>query len=322
MASALGVKRAALQRWMRRREVEKGTVERCGRPEVIGPEARRCIRACYRDHFGQWGPQVLGQWCVREDLGCYSATTIAAVIADLREEQEPDPAPVRYEVTASNVMWSEDGTGFRDRGKKRELLVVQDEHARLKLHWRLARGPARAEDVHTYLAEAFRRHGPPLVLKHDGDAIFHEARIAELLRRHQVVELTVPRGYPRYNGKQERSMRDIKSYVRAMRRHGVRGSLRERLCATMQDLNEERPRPVLGGRTARETYDEGRTPLPDRSAFVREVAETERSLRAAATSRRERDSSHRRAVETVLMRYGLMRIKGDVSPNYQANVRT
>jgi len=322
MASALGVKRAALERWMRRREEEKGSAERCGRPAVIGPEARRRIRACYRDHFGQWGPQVLAEWCVRKGLGPFSATTIAAVIADLREKKEPERPVVRYEMTASNVMWSEDGTGFRQRGKKKELLVVQDERARLKLHWRLASGPARAEDVHAYLAEAFSRYEPPLVLKHDGDAIFHEARIAELLRRHRVVELTAPRDYPRYNGKQERSMRDIKSYERAMRRHGVRGSLRERLCATMKDLNEERPRPVLGGRTARESYQQDQTPLPDRGVFIREVAETERSLRAAATSRRQRDSSHRRAVETVLMRYGLMRIEGDVSRNYPAKVRT
>jgi hypothetical protein len=265
---------------------------------------------------------VLAAWCEREGLGCFSATTVAAVIADLREEKEPDPAPVRYEMTASDVMWSEDGTGFRQRGKKKELLVVQDEHARLKLHWRLAQGPARSQDVYAYLLEAFSRYGPPLVLKHDGDAIFHEARIAALLRRHQVVELTVPRGYPRYNGKQERSMRDIKSYVRAMRRHGVKGSLRRRLDATMRDLNEERPRPVLGGRTARESYQQDRTTLPDRETFVAEVRKMERSLRAAVTSRRERDSSHRRAVETVLMRYGLMRIEGDVSRNYPAEMRT
>ena len=56
--------------------------------------------------------------------------------------------------------------------------MVQDEHARLKLQWRLVGGPARAEDVHAYLTEAFARYGAPLVLKHDGDAIFHEARIA------------------------------------------------------------------------------------------------------------------------------------------------
>ncbi len=247
---------------------------------------------------------------MRKGLGRWSAGTLAAAIADLREERQPDPPAVRFEITGKNVMWSEDGTGFRERGKKKELLVVQDEHARLKLNWRLVSGPARAEDVHAYLEEAFSRYGAPLVLKHDGDAIFHEARIEELLRRHQVVELTVPRGYPRYNGKKERSMRDIKSYERAMRRHGAGGSLRTRLSATMQDLNEERPRPVLGGRTAREVYEGDRRRLLDRSTFVTEVRDTEGSLRRAATSRSERESSHRRAVERVLMRYSLMRIEG------------
>jgi hypothetical protein len=265
---------------------------------------------------------VLAAWSERKGLGEWSAGTIAGVISDLCQEKKPEPVPTRYEVTRSNVMWSEDGTGFRQHGKKKELLVVQDEHARLKLHWRLASGPAKAEDVHAYLATAFARYGAPLVLKHDGGSIFHDSCIQDLLRLHRVVELTTPRGYPKYNGKQERSMRDIKSYERAMRRHGVSGSLRERLGATMQDLNEERPRPVLGGRTARETYEEDRTPLPDRSEFIDEVKDTERSLRAQASSRRERDSSHRRAVEEVLMRYGLMRIEGDVSHDFPTESRT
>lgn len=312
MARELGVKPAALRRWIRRQEAERKAARR-GRPEVIGPGKRERIRDCYRYHFGEWGPQVLAAWCDRTELGHWSATTIASVIADLREEKEPEPPPVRYEVTASDVMWSEDGTGFRRRGRKRELLVVQDEHARLKLHWRLVEGPARAEDVHAYLSAAFDRYGAPLVLKHDGDSIFHDSRIADLLRRHGVVELTVPREYPRYNGKQERSMRDIKSYERALRRHGVGHSLRERLAATMKDLNEDRPRPVLGGRTATEAHELGRRPLPDRADFIREVEETERSLHDAATSRHEQNGAHRKAVEKVLMRHGLMRVEGDVS---------
>jgi hypothetical protein len=321
MARALGVKRTALHRWIRRQETERTGVRR-GRPAVIGSQARERIRACYRSHFGEWGPRVLAAWCDREGLGHWNAGTIAAVIADLREPKDLVVLPLRYEMTASNVMWSEDGTGFRQRGRKTELLVVQDEHSRRKLHWRLANGPARADDVHAYLSEAFAKYGAPLVLKHDGDAIFHEPRIAELLRSYGVVELTVPPGYPEYNGKQERSMRDIKSYERALRRHEVGGSLRERLAATMKDLNEERPRPVLGGRTAREAYERGRVELPDRKRFAEEVEETERSLFEAATSRRGRNSAHRRAVTNVLIRHGLMTIEGDVSRNYQGEVWT
>jgi hypothetical protein len=75
--------------------------------------------------------------------------------------------------------------------------------------------------VVSYLQEAFQKHGPPLVLKHDGDGIFHEPRGGKRLKRYGVLSLTSPPGWPGYNGKSERSMRDIKSYERAMRRHGV-----------------------------------------------------------------------------------------------------
>jgi transposase InsO family protein len=289
---------------------------------VIPPEICERIRACYLAHYGQWGPRVLAAWCRRQGLGRYSATTIAAVIADLRQPEEPLPPPIRYEVTAANVMWSEDGTGFRQGGRKRELLVVQDEHARLKLNWRLVDGPATTADVHRYLQEAFDRYGAPLVLKHDGDGIFHTAEIRQLLNDHQVVELTIPAGYPGYNGKQERSMRDIKSYERALRRHGVRGSLGKRIDITMQDLNEERPRPVLGGRTAREVYEKGNILSIRHRNFITEVERRERELAKDATSRQQLKAARRLAVEQMLLGYGLLKIEGDVSLDFTSEWRT
>ncbi len=302
----------ALERWVHRQETAAGGEHRRGRPEVIGAEARERIRACYVARFGQWGAQVLKSWCEREGIGSWSATTIARVIADLREPEEEELPPRRMEVTAPDVMWSEDGTGFRQRDRKRELLVVQDECSRYKLNWRLAKGPASSKDVVSYLKEAFARHGPPLVLKHDGDAIFHEQEVERLLARHGVVSLTAPPGWPGYNGKTERSMRDIKSMERAMRRHGVGGKLEDRLDVTLLDLNEERPRPVLGGRTASEVYRDCQKPLPDRWAFIGSVDQEEARLRSEATSRREAASARRRAIENILLRDGLMVIEGPV----------
>jgi hypothetical protein len=313
LAEVLQITETALIRWTRRHQDRPKEVERRGRPLVIPPETGEQIRACYLAHYRQWGPRVLAAWCRRQDLGQYSATTIAAVIADLREPEDPEPPPVRYEVTAANVMWSEDGTGFRQRGRKQELLVVQDEHARLKLNWRLVRGPATAEDVYRYLKEVFCRYGAPLVLKHDGDGIFHTPKIRELLDDYQVVELTIPAGYPRYNGKQERSMRDIKSYERALRRHGVQGTLGDRIDVTMYDLNDERPRPVLAGRTAREAYEEGNIQYISRRDFKTAVERRERKLIRDAASRKQRNAARRQAVEEVLLRYGLLKFEGDVS---------
>ena len=194
------------------------------------------------------------------DSAAWSATTIAAVIADLRDEPREKPPTMRYEIVGSNVMWSEDGTGFKDRGRKKELVVAQDEHARFKVGYELVDGPADEDAVHRNLEAAFARYGAPLVLKHDGGSIFHGQRIGALLRKHQVTELTGPRHYPQYNGKKERSMRDIKSFERAMRRHGRPSPLRQRIDAAVHDLNEDRPRPMLRGRTARNVFEQDHDP--------------------------------------------------------------
>ena len=172
MAQEMGITVQALTRWIGRCEDERVAV-RAGRPEVIPAAARWKLRACYLDHYKQWGPRVLREWARSQGLGAWSATTIAAVIADLRDEPREKPPTVRYEIVGSNVMWSEDGTGFKDRGRKKELVVAQDEHARFKVGYELVDGPADEDAVHRNLEAAFARYGAPLVLKHDGGSIFH-----------------------------------------------------------------------------------------------------------------------------------------------------
>jgi transposase InsO family protein len=317
MAMEMGVTTQALNRWVRRCS-ESREPTRTGRPEAIPAAARWKLRACYLDHYKQWGPQVLRSWAMRQGLGSWSATTISAVIEDLRDTPVKKLPVVRYEIVGSNVMWSEDGTGFKDRGRKTELVIAQDEHARFKVGHALVDGPADEDAVHRNLEAAFAKYGVPLVLKHDGGSIFHGARIQALLKEHKVTELTGPRHYPQYNGKKERSMRDIKSYERAMRRHGGSSILRKRIESAVRDLNEDRPRPVLGGRTAREAYENDRIRLPDRKNFMAKVDRTELELLKAATSRAERDGARRRAVEHVLLDYGLMKTMVDVSHNLEA----
>jgi len=48
--------------------------------------------------------------------------TIAAVLRMAEDNEPKRPKPKRFEITAANVMWSEDGAGFRQQGKKYELL--------------------------------------------------------------------------------------------------------------------------------------------------------------------------------------------------------
>ena len=140
---------------------------------------------------------MLSSWAARKGLGTWCAATMDKVIADLKPEPEPRHVPVRFEIAGPGVMWSEDGTGFTEWGNKCELLVVQDEYSRYKVNHRLADGPASEVDVLEYLSEAFRRHGAPLVLKHDGGKIFHSEKVQALLDEWGVTDLTGPRYWPR-----------------------------------------------------------------------------------------------------------------------------
>ncbi len=51
---------------------------------------------------------------------------------------------------------------------------------------------------------------------------------------------------------------------------------------------------------------------------MEEVNRTERDLHNSATTRAHRDGARRRAVEGVLLAYGLMKNTGDVSHNCEA----
>ncbi len=322
MAEVFGIGLGSLSRWTNRQAQGNAEPAIRGRPQVMSAELKEKIRACYVEHYRQWGPRVLASWAHRQGLGRYHPDTIARVIEDLKDPPEEKPKPRRYEITVPGAMWSEDGAGFKEKGRKKELLVLQDECSRFKTNWRLASGPARAADVVEYLQEAFETYGPPLVLKHDGDAIFHESQVTELLDRYEVVSLTSPSRYPPFNGKKERSIRDIKSYERAVRRHTRGTTLGERLAEAIGDLNDQRPRPVLRGRTAREVFEGDSSMLPDRKTFRREVRETEKNLLREVCSRRGQAAARRKAVEAVLLRYGLFKEMVDMSPKSSAEIVT
>ena len=322
-APVLGITPSSLRRWTRRREQSIGRPRRkLGRPEVIDGWARWLIRQCHEDHLGEWGPRVLADWVRREGIGTWSHTTIGKVIADLRPKQEKRPKPCRYELAAPMVMWSEDGAGFRERGRKKELLLVQDERARMKVGKRLVDGPARSSDVAATLREAFERYGAPLVLKQDNGAPLNADEVQSLCDEWHVVLLNSPPHHPRYNGRKERNFRDVRSFVRAMRRHHLGSSLEEQIDRALYDIDVERPRPVLGGRTATEVFEQDSAPLPNRRRFKMEVETRQLELEADAGTRAEMAAARRRAVTEVLSKYKLLMWKGCVSTDSQTETGT
>jgi transposase InsO family protein len=318
----MGVKAESLKRWVVRRDDNMKSTDNRGRPEAVPAEVRLKIRNCYINHYKQWGPRVLAEWAKREGLGSFSPSTISKIIEDIKDEPLPKIKPKRYEITEPNVMWSEDGAAFRERGKKKELLLLQDECSRFKVNTRLVDGPAKADDVCSYLREAFDKYGAPLILKHDGDSIFHEKKVQQLLDQYRVINLKSPPRYPPFNGKMERSIRDVKSYERAMHWHTRQTSLNERIDAAVHDLNDERPRPILGGKTARETFEYNKQQLPNRKRFYNEVKILEISLAVKSASRKEKDDARRKATQELLFRYRLIKQITDMSTYLKTKTRT
>lgn len=293
-----------------------------GRKPSVDSEARWKIRERYLAQYRQWGQGVLSWWAEREGIGSFSPSTIGRVIEDLRPKKERKPKPRRYEIAAPMVMWSEDGAGFKERGRKKELLLLQDECARKKVNRRLVDGPAQTRDVVEYLEKAFAETGPPLVLKQDNGSPLNGEEVRQLCDRHGVVLLNSPPRYPGFNGKKERNFRDVRGFVRALARHGVGDSLEQRIELAIHDLDVERPRPVLGGRTATEVFEQDRRPLPDRRRFRMEVETRQRELEANAGTRAELAAARRRAVTEVLSKHGLLVWKGDASTNFRAQIAT
>jgi transposase InsO family protein len=323
MAAVMGVAAKSFRRWRVRQQTGSSSPTPArGRPEAIPLDIQMKIRTQYISRYKQWGPQVLADWTWRQGWGRYSAGTLARVIADLQPPPQPKEPPRRYAITAPQVMWSEDGTDFKEHGRKKEFLILQDECPRYKVNTRLVDGPATSRDVHAYLKEAFDEHDPPLVLKHDGSSIFHETAVEALLEEHHVISLTSPPHYPKFNGKMERTVRDVKSYERAMRPCNPDLALKERLEETVRDLNDERPRPMLGGRTAREVYEQDRIPLMDRERFYAEVLQLEQTLLGDAASRQQQRQARQQAVELVLLRHGYMKELADVSTYSRAKRAT
>lgn len=321
MAAVMAMTKATLRRFLTR-STTPAEPRPLGRPRVVSDAARAALRQTYTEHVGEWGPLTLAHWARRAGVGRFSATTIAAVIADLRPPRPASPRPKRCRVTAPMVLWSDDGAGFRERGQKHEALLLSDDCSRFKVGLALVDGPARGDDVVACLRAAFVRHGAPLVLKRDNGAVLHTDAVSLLLEEYGVVELTSPPGYPQYNGKTERTVRDVKGYVRALQGARPGMPLRDRLAAAINDLNFDRPRPVLNGRTAEEVFRDRSRSLPDRTAFRRAVARREAELLGAACSRQAQADARRRAVTEVLSDYGLLEIEVDVSGDFACSGRT
>jgi transposase InsO family protein len=155
-------------------------------------------------------------------------------------------------------VWSYDFVSTRTRrGTSIRILNVVDEFTRVALGCRVAPSIG-ARDVAAELAELFRRHGKPEIIRSDNGREFVATSLLDFLAAHKVRPVFIEKGRPQQNAFVERfngTMRDEKlngeEFDSALEARVV-------LQAWITEYNQLRPHRGLGMKTPRQFADEWR----------------------------------------------------------------
>lgn len=215
----------------------------------------------------------------------------------------------RYEFLHPDIAHSLDYTEMPREGpgaSKRYLAKIMDDFARLKLKHALTnrKGPIVAASIVDQHLSTCRK---PLVFKFDLE--FDTEDFYELLLLHKVVPLPSPASYPPFNGKTERSYRDVKDWLREFQGelYWSVDELEAELQLCFQQLDEIDPRPVLGGLTARDIYETSpRAEVNPEIFFSEAITLYDKVMRQTTKPPRVHDAWRYVAKET-LKQYGLVR---------------
>jgi len=247
-----------------------------------------------------------------------SRRELAALIKEVRREvrREKRAQQRRVEWRAPGLIWAMDDTELLVNDQKVYINRIRDLSTRFVLGtWtgsELIDGPMLA----LWLAELFRRHGPPLVLKRDNGGNLNHKDVNRVLADHMVIALNSPPYYPPYNGGIENSQGEFKAALKA-RVIGMPYNARVvQMGAELadHDLNH-RPRPVLNNLSACLLYELGKPLGSDysrrqrREAFEEIETMTVEVLRSMKRhGERAQATAWRRSVERWLQAHGLITV--------------
>jgi transposase InsO family protein len=245
-----------------------------------------------------------------------------------RVEQRHQENRVHVTVLAKNAVWALDQTHLgRDEQVEQTGLVVREALDQLVLG--LSAGPrAAGPDVVRLLERTAGERGVwPFVVQMDNGSENKNHEVREVLTRHQVIALWNEPHTPQHNARVERTIGDLKRaggfHTRAARGAGATQgpvcspevgvletdrSLCVRLFAAWRTLNEETPRPQLGGLTPAE-LDRIAEQAEDRACrarfYTHVCSELERIARAPESARALR-KLQREVIWSALQEFGLV----------------
>jgi transposase InsO family protein len=178
-----------------------------------------------------------------------SRRELRRLVQDYRRDQLHTMKHIHW--LKSGLAWSCDATEY---GEGWQIIPVQDLASRYRLQ-PLVTDRLNGHQIAAHLESLFRQHGPPLFLKRDNGSPFNNQYVDAVMARFGVLPLNNPPHFPRYNGAQEKSIRDLKAALD--RRYQVAASVPTDLASvvevTTHALNH-RSRRCLKGRTACDVF--------------------------------------------------------------------
>lgn len=242
----------------------------------------------------------------------------------------------RYQQSGFRLTWRRAGTVWAiDFSEARHpidgvydyLFAVRDLASHRQLAWHPFHGETARETI-LVLADLFRRHGPPLVIKSDNGSAFIADIFRDLLQSWDVVQLFSPARHPQYNGALERSNATLKTFTH---QHAINQGHPFRW--TSEDVDQARQlantlsRPWGHRGASPEEAWETRAPLTpeDRQSFLDAVARHQIQARsdlgvdeAADLNRQDQARVNRLAISRALLELGQLEMNRVVRPPAKA----
>jgi len=134
-----------------------------------------------------------------------SRRQLGALVQDYRRDQLLAMKHIHW--LWSGLAWSIDATEYGDGW---QIIPVQDLASRYRFR-PLVSNRLDGRQIAAHLESLFRQHGAPLFLKRDNGSPFNNQHVDVVLNRFGVLPLNNPPHFPRYNGAQEKSIRDLKA---------------------------------------------------------------------------------------------------------------
>ena len=174
-----------------------------------------------------------------------SRRQLAGLVRDYRRDQLAAMKHIQW--LWAGLAWSCDATEY---GDGHQIIPVQDLRSRYRFQ-PLVSDRLDGRQIAAHLESLFRQHGPPLFLKRDNGSPFNNQYVDAVMARFGVLPLNNPPHFPRYNGAEEKSIRDLKAALDQRQQHAGRIPKDFALAVevTAHDLNH-RSRRCLNGRTA------------------------------------------------------------------------